>query len=515
MKNVSAEAGARMIYLATRFFIPPFILGHVGLEAYGLYGTVFMLVAYFGISALGFSNAYIKYVAQFAATGETDRANRLLSTGMTLMSGVGLTGFSLFVFAWPMIARWMKVPPALNHDGRLLALLIVGIFFTYLALSVFRDTLTGVQQIGLVQKIWTASFLLETALIFVLVASGFGLPGLGVAFVLRTAFDIACHWHFARKRLAWLQVRFVRPDKESLRLLIRYGGVVQINSMLSIFLSSIERVIAAPLLGLGACGLLDLGKRFPSMATSIPSAFASSVLPSASDLHARSGETGISHLYLLTSRYMSIVSGTLFAFLCFFAAPCLTFWMSSVPANAVVVLILFSIGSQIHMLTGPGTSIVKAAGKPHFEFHYSLTNVAALALVLPIVRFATGGWSVTSITAAVSLATALSATWFLAVANRELRVSPIRFLQAVVLPGALPYGVAAMVAWPAYRWLTMHSRWEAAAMLVVAGSAYVVLLLIANLALIATPAERGTLQGSASRWAGRWSTAQTLAETNP
>jgi hypothetical protein len=81
--NISAEASARVLYLATRFFIPPFVLGRIGLEAYGLYGAVFVLVAYFGMSAIGFSNAYIKYV-------ETDRANRLLSSGFTLMSAIGI-----------------------------------------------------------------------------------------------------------------------------------------------------------------------------------------------------------------------------------------------------------------------------------------------------------------------------------------------------------------------------------------------------------------------------------------
>ena len=64
LQNVSAEAGARVFYLATRFFIPPFVLARVGMEAYGLYGTLFVLVAYFGMSAIGFSSAYIKYVAE-------------------------------------------------------------------------------------------------------------------------------------------------------------------------------------------------------------------------------------------------------------------------------------------------------------------------------------------------------------------------------------------------------------------------------------------------------------------
>lgn len=493
-KNVASEASARVAYLSTRFFIPPFVLSRIGLEAYGLYGTIFMLVAYFGISAIGFSNAYIKFVAELAAENKREKVNRLLSTGLTVMTVAGVAGFGTFAIAWPWLARWLRVPASLSADGRLLAFLIVGVFFLSLALSVYRDALTGLQEIAAVQKIWIASFVLETLLIFALLTAGLGLPALGWAFVMRTLLELTGNWYAARRRVPWLRVRFVRPDRDSIRALAGFGGVVQVNSFLSILLNSVERLVAAPLLGLGACGLLDIGKRFPSMAASIPSSFASSLLPSASELHARTGDWSIlSHLYLAASRYMSLVSGSLFAFLCFFALPSLQFWLGDVPSGAVAVMVLFSISSQIHMLTGPGTSLVKAAGQPQLEFHYTLANVAAVALLVPMARFVTGGWSVTSIAASIALATALSAAWFLARLNWRLGLSFSTFAKQVLLPGIIPH-LAAMVVWIPLHEMSAHSRSEAAAALVVSGAAYVLLLLAAVLTLAATDSERAALR---------------------
>jgi O-antigen/teichoic acid export membrane protein len=435
LQNVSAEAGARVFYLVTRFFIPPFVLARVGMEAYGLYGTVFVLVAYFGMSAIGFSSAYIKYVAEFAANGENARANRLLSSGFTLMSAIGILGFGAFLASWTRIETWIKVPDPLRSDARSLGLLVIGTFFAYLALSVFRDTLTGLQEIAVIQRVWILSFLVETGLIFALVGNGWGLLGLGISFSVRTFIELAAHYRLATQRVPWLRIRWVRPDRDSLRLLLNFGGIVQLNAMLSIFLNSVERVIATPLLGLTASGLLDLGKRFPAMATSIPSSFASSVLPAAAELHAGGANNeSVSDLYLRTARLMNVVSGLLFSFLACFSTLCLSVWLGKLPEGAAILVVLFALSSHVHLLTGPGTSILKAIGKPKMEFHYSLANVAALAVIVPFVPH-----TVTGIAAGCVAATTISAGWFLARAHAEMGVSQRRYAMDVLFPGLVPY----------------------------------------------------------------------------
>ncbi len=82
--NVMTTIVARVVYLLTRFFVPPFVLARVSLEAYGLWATAFILVSYIGISTMGLSAVYAKYVAEYSARGEHRRANALLSTGLSV-----------------------------------------------------------------------------------------------------------------------------------------------------------------------------------------------------------------------------------------------------------------------------------------------------------------------------------------------------------------------------------------------------------------------------------------------
>jgi len=449
LRNIRSEAGARVLYLATRFFIPPFVLAHIGMQAYGLYGTLFILVAYIGISTVGFSSAYIKYVAEFAAGHRYDEANRLLSAGIFVTTPVAIVVFAVFAVCWNQVAAWMHVTPELASDARFLAFSIVGSFLMCLGLSAFRDALSGMQKINTVQRIWILSFMVESGLIFGLVGRGWGLRGMGIAFVARSVIDLGCSALVAYKTLPWLRVSPRLVDRQAMRRLLSFGSVVQINSLLAIFLNTVERVIATPLCGLSAAGLLDISTRLPYMALSVPGAFVGAALPSISDLHGRGGTEEEKHesvrrVYLTCTRYMNAISGTLLGFIAVVSVPTLTFWLKSVPDGAPLLMIAFSICSQFHLMTGPGTSMVKGIGKPLMEFHYSLANIVALCFTVPLSRFFFGSWSPTSVGIGVASATIVSAIYFISVANRTMHIPAIEFLRRSVLPGVLPY-VAALV----------------------------------------------------------------------
>lgn len=447
LRNIRSEAGARVLYLATRFFIPPFVLAHIGMQAYGLYGTFFILVAYIGVSTVGFSGAYIKFVAEFAAGKRYDEANRLLSAGIFITTPIAIAVFTAFVLAWNFVAGRMGVPPALTADARFLAFTIVGSFLMCLGLSAFRDALSGLQMIRMVQRIWISSFVVESALIFILVGKGWGLRGLGLAFVARSVIDLGASAVVAMRTIPWLRISIRSVDRAAVRRLLSFGSIVQVNSMLAIFLNTVERVLAAPLCGLSAVGLLDISTRLPYMALSVPSAFVTSALPSFSDVQGRdaTGEVKLDlvrHVYLTVTRYMNAVSGSLLGFMAVAAVPVLAFWLKQVPEGAPVLMIAFSVCSQFHLMTGPGTSMVKGIGRPRLEFHYSLANIAALCITVPLSRLLFGSWSAIGVGIAVASATVLAAIYFISTANRILHIRPVEFLRHSVFPGVLPYAAA-------------------------------------------------------------------------
>ncbi len=481
-RNVVVDIAARVGYLVSRFFIPPFVLAHVTLEAYGLWSTAFIVVSYVGLSTMGISSVYIKYVAEYSARRNFLKANQLLSTGLCLTVPFCMLVFTIFYFLWPKMVGWLHIAPTLQGDAREVVLSVVAIFLASLSLGAFHDAVVGAQKTDMVQRRWIVCYTVETLLIFLLVGMGRGIRGLSEAFLVRTVIDVVLCLIMAVRLLPWLRISPKLITREAFNTLFAFGGIVQIQGLLSVALNSIERAIAAPLVGLAGTGLLDIGKKLPSMAGSVPSAFASSFTPAASYLqgglegdHQR--ET-VRRLYLRGARYMNLSAAYFCGLMVAMPGPILDVWMGKHYAGAPYLVVIFSISTQIHLMTGPGTSILKGIGRIKEEFYYALPNVAALLVAVPVSRLIQGRWTGLGIATAVAASTLVSASYFLHHANRVLKVPTAEYWKTVVLPGIVPYLVAAPFAFPGAYIVAHTGRWAAAAWIAGLGLLYSVALLV-------------------------------------
>ncbi len=116
-RNVGPDLAARIGYLVSRVFIPPFVLARLGLEMYGLWSTAFIVVSYLGISTFGISSVYVKYVAEYAARGETRKANSLLSTGFVITAAGCAMLFAILFLVMAAPAALAQHPAASSGDS--------------------------------------------------------------------------------------------------------------------------------------------------------------------------------------------------------------------------------------------------------------------------------------------------------------------------------------------------------------------------------------------------------------
>jgi len=480
-RNVAATIAARVVNMARGVCLVPFLLWRIGLEAYGIWTTIFILVSYVGVTTMGLSNVYIKYVAEFHARQEYDKANSLLSTGLSITIPLCAAIFLGFLFGWNWYAPWLRLPPAHAADGKEAVLIVLGVFLSSIALNAFGDMLTGMQQIASTQFFLTLSILVEFALIVWFVSAGRGIRGLAEAYLVRTVLNDGLTIWWAWRRLKWMRIspRLIRRD--SIKYVLHFGGLVQLQSMLGIFLTSVERVAALVLVNVSAAGLLDVAKKWPTALSSIPTAFFAALLPAASHVDAASSRTERMHnlreLYQRGSRYANLCTAFFVAAIALWAGPILHVWLGPellTRHKLVPLFVVFSIAMHLHMLTGPGTSMFRGMGRVYEEFTYSIPNLVLLAILLPAARLIEGQWTAFGIGVAVSLATAGSACVLMSRVLYVLDLPLKSFMRVVVVPGLMPYLIAAVLAWPV-AWTTAEvNRWQGAGILLVAGILYTV-----------------------------------------
>ena len=498
-RNVVVTIIARVGYLLTRIAIPPFVLTRIGLGAYGLWSTAFVLVMYLGISTQGISNVYIKYIAQYTAQREYKRANALLSTGLSFTIPLCSALFAMMWFFWPTVARWIKLPANLASDGKEAVLVLFAVFLCSLSLNAFTDVLSGVQEIAAAQWFWTISFLVETALIFILLSRGRGLRGMAEAFAVRTVVNIGLSVWWSYRKLKWLHVSPRLCSRDAFRHVLHFGGITQLQALFANLIASVERMLGSSLMGVEAAGIFDLAKKWPASVSTVPMSFFNAFMPAASHLfsHKNIAERmeSVRQLYLRGARYSNLASGYFCGLMAMLPAAIISVWIGPAKLTApgqgvysiayvVPLFALFSVSSQIHMLTGPGTSILRGIGRIYDEFYYAVPNIFLLAVTVPLSHLILHQWTVLGIGISVCISTLIAAIIMLVRAHIVLHIPTGIYLRDVIWPGLVPYLVGAFYSWPvttvvAY-FIATHKgnpgRWMGAAVLILSGAVYTLVL---------------------------------------
>src|SRR5215467_8294867 len=70
LKNVSSSWFSLGVNVVTGFILSPFIVHHLGDEAFGLWILIFSVTGYYGLFDLGIRSSIVRYVAKYSANGE-------------------------------------------------------------------------------------------------------------------------------------------------------------------------------------------------------------------------------------------------------------------------------------------------------------------------------------------------------------------------------------------------------------------------------------------------------------
>lgn len=475
-KNFLVQVISKVFYLVTRVGLPPIILSYVTLEEYGIWSTCFILIGYLGMSTFGISGVYVRYVAEYHARAEVDRISRLLSTGLsvtTILSGVLLIGLW---FVLPAILVLLNVPVNLRAQGFVLLYATAATFMLDMTFGAFANVLHGLQQVAQQTLVWVVSFCLEAVLIVVLLYNGFGLYALLLAFAARYVLSTIAQVMLCFRALPGLRLNPRLFDRSCLRLFLGYGVTVQVAGLLSMFLYSIEKVIAGAVIGVQATGLFDIGEKLPVMASQITASMTATFMPAIPYLVSLGQHEQISRLYLKGSRYMNILSGVILGFMCAFAAPLLALWLGPGDQyrSAPLIMALFAVPYQLHELTGPASAYHRAT-QARRELVFQLTQLA-LVVVAVGAGFALAGRTVIVIALGVAGAMSSSALIYIFYSNRFVSLSWRTYTAKVLAPGALPYALGFGLAWlarPLLAWAGSQ-RWNLAGVLGLCGVLYLV-----------------------------------------
>jgi O-antigen/teichoic acid export membrane protein len=386
LKNVASSWGGLAVNIAVGFFLSPFILHHLGDDAFGLWVLIFSLTGYYGIFDFGIRSSLIRYVSKFQATGDKDELARLVNTSLFTYTCVGLVLLVHTTIGAFYVDRLFHVPPAFIRDSRLLFLMVGYSLALGFPLGISGGILEGMQRFYLINWTNIVSTLLRAVLIIYALRHGLGLLTVALITVSLPMITSAVRSVIAHYLLTipygW---RYVSRD--SLRQVANYGSVTFMIIVAGRLRFKTDAVVIGSLLSAAAITHFSIGARLVDYAGEVVSSLAQIFTPMSSHFHATGDYTQLRKIFVSGNRACALVMFPMTVAMVVMGKSVIEAWVGPRYVSSYTVLLVLLIPSTLYWAQSTSNRILFG-----MSLHKSLAyivlmeGIANLILSLVMVR---------------------------------------------------------------------------------------------------------------------------------
>lgn len=426
IRNTIFNTIGRFWGILVALFLTPYIIGHIGVDRFGIWAIVGVLTGYFGLLDFGIGTSFVKYISEFYAKEDYEKINQVVNTGFIFYSIFAASIITLGFFIINPLLNFFNIPSNLYSEASFVFFLGIILFSISNALSVFGAVQTGLQRMDITNKVAIAISIPNIAGTILFLERGYGLPGLMVNNAIILAISSIINIIIAFKVLPELRFNPLLVSRSVLKKLFRFGTRVQITRIEDMFTFQTDKLLISHFLGVGLVTYYQLGSTIINRTRQLPLLLISAIVPAASELNAKTDRKKIRDLYLKGTKYLSLI-GIPLIMLVFLAAPLIIrIWMGEGYGRSVLVIQILAPCYLINFLTGMGTSIALGMGKPEFQMKAGalqlILNVALSITLVLIIGFI-------GVVVATLISLSLSSIWFMVMFHRNLRYPLLHFIR--------------------------------------------------------------------------------------
>ena len=429
IKNTVYNAIGRFWGLLAGVALTPYIVGHIGIERYGIWATIGALTGYFGLIDFGIGTSFVKYIAEFYAKGEDEKISRLVVTGSVFYFVFTIVLFAAARFFAGETLAFVKIPSHLRGEALTVFLISIVIFGLHNALSAFDAVQTGLQRMDISNKVTVAVSVCGIIGTIFALKNGYGLVGLMVNNAAMLGLAGIINILLAFKLLPGLEFtpRFFDPGM--LKRLLSFGYKVQVTRIAEIVTFQSDKIIIAHFLNMSMVSLYQLGNTVAAEARHISLLLVTALVPAVAELDAKNDRERLHELYLRGTKYVALVGMPLLAYV-FVNAHLIVFaWMGFGYESSALVIRVFVPCYMINILTGVGTSMALGMGRTDIMAKVCTAQML-LNLILSIVLVIKMGFIGAAVATLISLS--LTSILFIHILHGCLRYRMLPFLREVV-----------------------------------------------------------------------------------
>ncbi len=376
-RNTRWQILAYFVSEGTRFLLVPVVISFIALEGYSLVRIAYTFYGFFAVYSFGIHGAYVKYTAECHQRREYARLNGLLSVGVLMCVVFGVITVSLVVWQQEWIAHQLKPDAQDPETVQFMIVYVAALAAVCVVFGVYRAILTGLQRMDATNLCVMLFNVVQVVAVLGLLFAGYRVRMViavyGIALAGPLVLMMLAVWRIAPE----IRIRPWAIRRDSWGPMFSLGGRMQVLGMVALAAASIDAVVLFHYRPEAFVGAYLVARQFSSRIQTIPMLGFGALVPAGAELLARGAHDTVNAVYETTQRITVVITAYLFIFLMINGDLLLVAYLGPEQYSDIAwrALVALCVAAMIHTVTGPGSSLLRGAGKPELEIVYQTLTV--------------------------------------------------------------------------------------------------------------------------------------------
>jgi O-antigen/teichoic acid export membrane protein len=356
--------------LVSGIFMSPYVIHHLGDARYGIWALALSLTDYYTLVDFGFKSAVMKYSAHYRATGERDRLEAVVATGLLYFSVAAIVVSLAALVIARNSSRFFRVSLADESAFRFL-IVTVGVGC---GLSVIFGTCAAVLEacgrFDITSRYTMIRDGIRVTACFALLASGFGIKAMGACLLGSGIVGHIITYIALRRELPDMTFSPRKARLSVLRQLLGYGAHTFLANMSLNVLNQDAPLLIGHFLSVTAAGYFGYPMRLMTYPAELVLRLGTVTGSKAAEFAAYNDLNSVSRLAILVNRYCLMLFLPLAVYLSIFGRQLLRVWVNAAFADH---------GAPLLPVLGAGVVVGLAAQYNSIAVLYGLAKHGAFA----------------------------------------------------------------------------------------------------------------------------------------
>ena len=340
----------------------PYVIRGLGIERYGIFALIWVIVNYFNVFQFGLGGATTKFIAEAVGKGDTNRISAIYWTSLFFVFFLGLIGGSICFLIAPILAEYVfKVHSNLVAEMKFVFRISSVLILIILIRMVLNGVLEAYQRFDIINLIKIPSSILASIIPVIVVFIGKGLTLIVILIIIKEFMMLCGYYLFSLRVIPGGNWRLL--DFKSSKPLLSFGGWLSATRILAMIMLNADKFLIGTLLSVTAVTYYSVPYNLASKMVIIGASIMPVIFPAISMVHATDNKR-LDNLFINSLKSIIVLPGLPVLILTVFSREILTLWLGDDFQQSIIVLQILAIGNLMAGISWLFGTFIQGTGYP-------------------------------------------------------------------------------------------------------------------------------------------------------